>query len=333
MPKKRIVVALGRNAFGKTLPEQKTAVKEAAKAIADLAELKYQIVITHSNGPQVGMIHMAMTEFGNAHQDFTVAPMAVCSAMSQGYIGYDLQNEIRTELLRRGIFNTVSTIITQVKVDPFDHAFSHPLKSIGRIMTAEQAQAERDKGNFVREEEGGFRRIVASPAPIEIYEIDAIRALADAGQVVIAAGGGGIAVLEQGPVLKGASAVIEKDLAAGKLAELLDADMLVILTIEKDATAAKMAHELDADVLLFLSATERFVIHADTPQEFSPDHLSVAEAMELIDSQTMAKETKLPKLASAVSFVAAGENRKAIITSLDKVKEALAGKTGTLITK
>ena len=146
MPKKRIVVALGRNAFGKTLPEQKTAVKEAAKAIADLAELKYQIVITHSNGPQVGMIHMAMTEFGNAHQDFTVAPMAVCSAMSQGYIGYDLQNEIRTELLRRGIFNTVSTIITQVKVDPFDHAFSHPLKSIGRIMTAEQAQAERDKG-------------------------------------------------------------------------------------------------------------------------------------------------------------------------------------------
>ena len=302
MPKKRIVVALGRNAFGKTLPEQKTAVKEAAKAIADLAELKYQIVITHSNGPQVGMIHMAMTEFGNAHQDFTVAPMAVCSAMSQGYIGYDLQNEIRTELLRRGIFNTVSTIITQVKVDPFDHAFSHPLKSIGRIMTAEQAQAERDKGNFVREEEGGFRRIVASPAPIEIYEIDAIRALADAGQVVIAAGGGGIAVLEQGPVLKGASAV-------------------------------KMAHELDADVLLFLSATERFVIHADTPQEFSPDHLSVAEAMELIDSQTMAKETKLPKLASAVSFVAAGENRKAIITSLDKVKEALAGKTGTLITK
>ena len=310
MPKKRIVVALGRNAFGKTLPEQKTAVKEAAKAIADLAELKYQIVITHSNGPQVGMIHMAMTEFGNAHQDFTVAPMAVCSAMSQGYIGYDLQNEIRTELLRRGIFNTVSTIITQVKVDPFDHAFSHPLKSIGRIMTAEQAQAERDKGNFVREEEGGFRRIVASPAPIEIYEIDAIRALADAGQVVIAAGGGGIAVLEQGPVLKGASAVIEKD-----------------------ATAAKMAHELDADVLLFLSATERFVIHADTPQEFSPDHLSVAEAMELIDSQTMAKETKLPKLASAVSFVAAGENRKAIITSLDKVKEALAGKTGTLITK
>ena len=209
MPKKRIVVALGRNAFGKTLPEQKTAVKEAAKAIADLAELKYQIVITHSNGPQVGMIHMAMTEFGNAHQDFTVAPMAVCSAMSQGYIGYDLQNEIRTELLRRGIFNTVSTIITQVKVDPFDHAFSHPLKSIGRIMTAEQAQAERDKGNFVREEEGGFRRIVASPAPIEIYEIDAIRALADAGQVVIAAGGGGIAVLEQGPVLKGASAVIE----------------------------------------------------------------------------------------------------------------------------
>ena len=310
MPKKRIVVALGRNAFGKTLPEQKTAVKEAAKAIADLAELKYQIVITHSNGPQVGMIHMAMTEFGNAHQDFTIAPMAVCSAMSQGYIGYDLQNEIRTELLRRGIFNTVSTIITQVKVDPFDHAFSHPLKSIGRIMTAEQAQAERDKGNFVREEEGGFRRIVASPAPIEIYEIDAIRALADAGQVVIAAGGGGIAVLEQGPVLKGASAVIEKDLAAGKLAELLDADMLVILT-----------------------SVDNVCLNYGQPDEKPLSTMTVAEAKKYMEQGQFGEGDMLPKIEAAINFIGDSAIRSVLITKLNKDGSNIHGGMGTMITK
>lgn len=311
MSEKTVVVALGHKALGATLPEQKQATKAAAKAIADLVEDGAHVVISHSNGPQVGMIHTAMNEFGKAHPDYTFAPMSVCSAMSQGYIGYDLQNAIRAELISRGIYKPVATILTQVVIDPYDEAFGEPEKIIGRILTSEEAEAEEDKGNFVTEVGNGeYRRILAAPKPQKIVELETIRTLADAGQVVIAAGGGGIAVLEQGPVLKGASAVIEKD-----------------------ATAAKMAHELDADVLLFLSATERFVIHADTPQEFSPDHLSVAEAMELIDSQTMAKETKLPKLASAVSFVAAGENRKAIITSLDKVKEALAGKTGTLITK
>ena len=310
MPKKRIVVALGRNAFGKTLPEQKTAVKEAAKAIADLAELKYQIVITHSNGPQVGMIHMAMTEFGNAHQDFTVAPMAVCSAMSQGYIGYDLQNEIRTELLRRGIFNTVSTIITQVKVDPFDHAFSHPLKSIGRIMTAEQAQAERDKGNFVREEEGGFRRIVASPAPIEIYEIDAIRALADAGQVVIAAGGGGIPVLEQGINLHGASAIIEKDLAAGKLAQLLDADMLVILT-----------------------SVDKVCLSFGTEDEQALDTMTIAEAKKYLEAGEFEEGTMAPKIEAAVDFIDESAIRSVLITKLNKEGTEISGGMGTLIKK
>ena len=308
MPKKRIVVALGRNAFGKTLPEQKTAVKEAAKAIADLAELKYQIVITHSNGPQVGMIHMAMTEFGNAHQDFTVAPMAVCSAMSQGYIGYDLQNEIRTELLRRGIFNTVSTIITQVKVDPFDHAFSHPLKSIGRIMTAEQAQAERDKGNFVREEEGGFRRIVASPAPIEIYEIDAIRALADAGQVVIAAGGGGIAVLEQGPVLKGASAVIEKD-----------------------TIAARLADQVDADALMFLTGVEKACLNFGKENEEALDEVSVKAIQQYAQEGHFEEHSMLPKITASTEFVSAKDYRKAVITNWEHAKPAIKGKTGTTI--
>lgn len=310
MSKKRVVVALGRNAFGKTLPEQKSAVSKAARAIADLVELKYEVILTHSNGPQVGMIHTAMTEFGKRHEGFTVAPMSICSAMSQGYIGFDLQNELRSELLRRGIFKTVSTIITQVKVDPFDRAFNHPIKSIGRVMTEKEAQWEKEKGNYVREEDGGFRRVIASPAPIEIYEIDAIRILADAGQIVIAAGGGGIPVLEQGVVLKGASAVIEKD-----------------------ATAAKLAHELDADLLLFLSATDKLVIHAGEPDEWIPDRLTLQEAIDLVDNGNMAEGTKLPKLAAAAGFVGAGSDRTAIITSLDRARDAVLGRTGTLVTR
>ena len=234
MENKRIVVALGHAALGTTYNEQKKAVVNAAKAIADLVEEKYQVVITHSNAPQVGMIHTAMTEFSRLDNEYTVAPLSVCSAMSQGYIGYDLQNAIRTELLNRGIFKTVSTLITQVRVDPFDPAFTTPTKIIGRLMTAEEAQAEEEKGNHVVEENGSYRRIIASPRPVDIYEIDAVKALIDAGQIVIAAGGGGIPVLEQDNHLRGASAVIEKDLAAGKLAEGIDAEMLIILTnVEK----------------------------------------------------------------------------------------------------
>ena len=231
MKKKKIVVALGHKALGTTLPEQMTAVKGAAKAVADLVEEGCQVAVCHSNAPQVGMIHTALNEFGKVHQDYTFAPMSVCSAMSQGYIGYDLQNAIREELLSRGIVKTVSTIITQVVVDPYDDAFAEPIKVIGRYMTAEEAAAEEEKGNFVVEEEGkGFRRIVAAPKPKEIVEIEAVRVLLEADQVVIACGGGGIPVLRQRGRLKGASAVIEKDYASGKMAELLDADMLMILT-------------------------------------------------------------------------------------------------------
>lgn len=232
---KKIVVALGHSALGKTFPEQKEAVKNAASAIADLVEAKYDIVITHSNGTQVGMIHSAMREYSRLEPTNTVAPMSICSAMSQGYIGYDLQNEIRTELLNRGIYKPVSTIITQVRVDPFDTAFSYPTKEIGRYMTAEEAKAEEEKGNHVVEIEGkGFRRIIAAPRPMEIYEIDAIKTLVDAGQIVIAAGGGGIPVLQQGTRLKGASAVIEKDVTSACLAEELGAEVLLLLTgVEK----------------------------------------------------------------------------------------------------
>ena len=209
MKKNKAVVSLGHEALGYTTTEQWDAVKKTAKALADLSQSDYQLTITHSNGPQVSMIHKAMTELRRVNPSYTPVPMCVCSAMSQGYVGYDIQNSLRSELLGRGISTPVSTVLTQVTVDPYDEAFYEPNKIIGRYMTKEEADVEISKGNYVTEEQGkGFRRIVAAPKPLDIVEIDTIRTLADAGQVVIACGGGGIPVIEQQHILKGASAVI-----------------------------------------------------------------------------------------------------------------------------
>ncbi|MCH5251725.1 MAG: carbamate kinase [Lachnospiraceae bacterium] len=305
MKDKRIVVALGRNAFAETFPEQQKKVKKAAEAIADLVEQKYQIVITHSNGPQVGMIQTAMTEFSRLDSRYTVAPMSLCGAMSQGYIGYDLQNAIRTELLNRGIFKPVSTIITQVRVDPFDKAFNHPTKIIGRIMSKEEAEAEEEKGNYVVPEGDGYRRIIASPHPVDIYEIDAITALLDAGQLVIAAGGGGIPVMEQGTSLKGASAVIEKDYTAAKLADMIDASHLLILTSKEQITTEDGKKTLGS--------------------------IRVSEALSLIDEGHFNPLTTLPKIDAGVSFVSSGEGRTAIITKLENAYQGIKERMGTII--
>ena len=309
MANKKIVVALGRNAFSESFPKQQDRVKLAAKAIADLVEEKYDVVITHSNGPQVGMIQTAMTEFSRLDPDRTVAPMSICSAMSQGYIGFDLQNAIRSELLSRGLYKPVSTIITQVRVDPFDRAFNAPSKVIGRLMTKEEAENEKKKGNYVEYEEGdeGYRRIIASPKPIDIYEIDAIKALVDAHQLVIAAGGGGIPVLEQRTGLKGASAVIEKDYTAAKLADMLDADALMILTSSDNLTI-----DVDGEV-----------------KELGT--LTTKEAEELIDKGYFDPITSLPKIDASLNFVLAKKGRKAIISNLAKAKDAIRGKIGTVI--
>ena len=277
--KKRVVVALGHRALGTTLPEQKEAVKYTAKSIADLIEAGYQVVITHSNAPQVGMIHTAMNEFGKAHQDYTPAPMSVCSAMSQGYIGYDLQNGIREELLDRGIFRTVSTILTQVTVDPYDEAFYTPTKVLGRYMTVEEANQERKKGNYVVEEPGkGFRRVVSAPNPVEIVEIEAIRTLVDADQIVIACGGGGIPVLKQDHRLKGASAVIEKDLVAGRLAEEINADELIILT-----------------------SVEKVRINLGTPEEEELGEITVSQAKQYMEEGHFGVYNMLPKFQASVA--------------------------------
>ena len=310
MAKKRLVLALGHDALGTNLPEQKTAVTKTAKAIADFIQDGWQVVITHGNTPQLGMIHTALNEFAKNHEGYTPAPMSVCSAMSQGYIGYDLQNALRSELIKRGIYKAVSTILTQVTVDPYDESSYTPMKVVGRVMNAEEAKEEEAKGNFVVKEGDGYRRIVAAPKPGAIVEIDAIRALADADQPVIAAGGGGIPVMEQGSNLKGASAVIEKDLAAGKLAELLDADMLVILT-----------------------SVDNVCLNYGRPDEKPLSTMTVAEAKKYMEQGQFGEGDMLPKIEAAINFIGDSAIRSVLITKLNKDGSNIHGGMGTMITK
>ena len=286
MSKKKVVIALGHRALGTTMPEQYKATRNTAKAIADLVEAGADVVISHSNAPQVGMIHTAMNEFSKDREDYTQAPMSVCSAMSR----------------------PVCTIITQVMVDPYDDAFNEPVKVIGRLLSKEEAEQEEKHGNYVTEVEGGYRRIVAAPKPQGIIEIDSIKALSDQGQVVIACGGGGIPVLAQGVELHGASAVIEKDYASGRMAELLNADVFMVLT-----------------------SVENVCVGYNTEQESPLEHITVAEAQKYIDEGQFEPNTMLPKIEAGVSFLEKGNGRKVIITSIDKALEGYLEKTGTII--
>ncbi|MCM1135806.1 MAG: carbamate kinase [Clostridium sp.] len=310
MSTKKAVVSLGHNALGYTTTEQWDAVKITAKALADLVEAGYQLTITHSNGPQISMIHKAMTELRRLYIDYTPAPMCVCSAMSQGYVGYDIQNSLKAELLSRGISKTVSTILTQVTVDPYDEAFYEPTKLIGRYMSADDAEIETKKGNYVQETPGkGFRRIIAAPKPIDIVEIEAIRTLAEAGQIVIACGGGGIPVIEQQHALKGASAVIEKDAIAGKLAADLMADRLIILT-----------------------AVPNVYVNFGKDNQQAVSSLTVSDAEKMIADGEFEAGTMLPKIEAAIAYLSANPQGSALITSLEAVSDALKGRAGTVVT-
>lgn len=310
MSKKKVVVSLGHEALGYTTKEQWDAVKVTAKALADIVEADCQMTITHSNGPQVSMIHKAMTELRRVYTDYTPAPMCVCNAMSQGYVGYDIQNALRAELLMRGNSTPVSTILTQVSVDPYDEAFYEPTKVIGRVMTKAEADIEVEKGNYVTEVPGeGFRRVVAAPQPLDIMEIDTIRTLADNDQVVIACGGGGIPVIVQKEALRGASAVIEKDSIAGKLAADLKAEQLFIFTSVKH---------------VFKNYKKE--------NEMPIRNMTVAEAREFIKEGQFEEGTMLPKIEAAIEYLTKVPSGKVIITSLDFVDEALQGNAGTLIT-
>ena len=311
MAKKRIVMALGHDALGTNLPEQKKAVAATSKLIADFIQNGWQVAVVHSNAPQVGMIHTAMNELCSNHEDegYTPAPMSVCSAMSQGYIGYDLQNGIRSALLKRGIYKPVSTVLTQVMVDQYDESFYNPVKKIGRYMTRAQADAEEAKGNYVTEVSGkGWQRIVSAPKPVGIVEIDTIRTLMDADQIVISCGGGGIPVMEQGCELRGASAVIEKDLVSGLLAK-----------------------EIDADVLMILTDVEQVSLNYGKADEAPLSHMSVEEAEKYAEEGQFGTSSMLPKIDAALSFLKAGKNRSAIITTMAKAEDAVNGKAGTTI--
>ena len=309
--KQRIVVALGGNALGDNLDEQMKAAKAAAVAIVDLVESGHEIVLIHGNGPQVGMIETAFETASKADPQFPVLPMSVCVALSQGYIGYDLQNVLRCELERRGLNKEVATIVTQVAVDPQDPAFKDPTKPIGGFMTGEEAEKLRSGGIPVVEDSGrGYRRVVASPMPVDIVEKETVIALLAAGQIPIAAGGGGIPVAKENGQYRGMSAVIDKDRAAAKLAELIDADLLIILT-----------------------AVEKVAINFGKPDERQLDILSAPDARTYIGQMQFGKGSMLPKVEAAISFVESGEGKKALITMLSKAKEGIEGKTGTIVTR
>jgi len=309
--KKRIVLALGGNALGDNLHEQMLAVKSTASAIADLIEEGHEVVIAHGNGPQVGMINLALEAASKTEAKTPYIPMSVCVAMSQGYIGYDLQNALREELLDRGIDKPVATIITQTLVDKNDPAFADPSKPIGAFYSKEEADEMAAKGYAMMEDAGrGYRRVVPSPKPVGIVESETVRALLEAGQVPVAVGGGGIPVKKtEGNHLKGTSAVVDKDFASAKLAEMLDADMLVILT-----------------------AVEKVAINFGKPDEQWLSEINPEDARRLIAEGHFAAGSMLPKVEAALGFAESKPGRKALITMLSKAKDGLAGKTGTIIT-
>lgn len=307
---KRIVLALGGNALGDNLQEQRIAVQSTAKAIADLVEEGHEVVIVHGNGPQVGMITLAFEAAEKTEAKTPHIPMSVCVGMSQGYIGHDLQNALREELYSRGIEKPVATLISQTVVDENDPAFSDPQKPIGAFYHGDEIEEMRAKGYIMREDAGrGYRRVVASPKPTDIVEKETIDAMLRAGQIPIAAGGGGIPVVREGHSLRGVSAVVDKDWASAKLAEMIGADMLIILT-----------------------AVEKVAINFNTPQQKWLSRLDCKTAEKYIAEEQFAKGSMLPKVEAAIAFASSGPGRETLITMLSKAKEGIQGKTGTVIT-
>ena len=308
----RIVIALGGNALGNNYQEQRGAVRNTAKAIVDLAAEGHEVIVAHGNGPQVGMIQKAMTALHKQEPDkYTLCPLSICCAMSQGYIGHDLQTAIRDEFTRRGFTKEVSTVLTHVLVDKNDPAFQNPTKPIGAYVSREEADRLTAERGFTYAEDAGrgLRRVVPSPQPVGIVELDAIRDLVQAGQVVIACGGGGIPVARtEDGTTDGMEAIIDKDFASCRLAQELDADFLVILT-----------------------AVEKVAIHFGTPREKWLDSMTPDEARVYISEGHFAPGSMLPKVEAALQFAESGQGRSALITLLEKAKEGIQGKTGTRI--
>ena len=309
---KRLVIALGGNALGTSPEEQLELVKQTASTIVDLVEEGYDVVIGHGNGPQVGMINNAM-EFSSVKGGKTpYMPFPECGAMSQGYIGYHLTQSIQRELALRGIKKEVACVVTQVVVDPNDGAFNKPTKPIGSFMSKEEADKIAEEKGFVFVEDAGrgYRRVVPSPKPVEIVELNVVEQLVNAGDIVITVGGGGIPVVKTDDGLKGVAAVIDKDRASSKLALDMNADMLVILT-----------------------AVDRVCINFNKPNQESLAEMDVETAKKYIAEGHFAPGSMLPKVEACLEFVESTSNGVALITSLEKAKAALKGETGTIIKK
>lgn len=306
----RIVVALGGNALGKTPQEQLSLVRETARPLADLVEKGYELVIGHGNGPQVGMINLAMEYSSQRGGGTPFMPFPECGAMTQGYIGYHLQQALQEELRRRGIQKEVATVITQVVVDENDPGFRHPTKPVGSFYTRDQAEKmAANKGlTFVEDAGRGYRRVVPSPVPQRIVEIKVVEQLVQAGDVVITVGGGGIPVAETEQGLRGVSAVIDKDRAS-----------------------ALLARELHADRLIILTAVDRVCVNFGKPDQRELTEMSPSDCERYIAEGQFAPGSMLPKVEACLDFVRGSEQGTALITSLVRAAEALEGKTGTLI--
>ncbi len=304
----KIVIALGGNALGNTAEEQLKLVTETAKSIVDLVEAGNDVVIAHGNGPQVGMINLGMSTAAEAGAIKAAMPFPECGAMSQGYIGYHLQNSIQNELKERSIAKSAVTVVTQVLVDENDQAFLKPSKPIGAFYSKEQAdKLVAEKGYTMVEDAGrGYRQVVPSPKPVDVVEKDAVAALIAAGQIVITVGGGGIPVINKDGKLIGTPAVINKDFASAKLAELVKADMLIILT-----------------------AVDRVAINFGKPDQKLLEKMNLEEAQKYIDEGHFAPGSMLPKVQAAMGFAKSGG--KAIIASLENARKAIIGESGTLI--
>ena len=305
----KIVIALGGNALGNNPREQLELVKNTAIPLVDLIEAGHQLVIAHGNGPQVGMINLAM-DSANKSINTPEIPLPECGAMSQGYIGYHLQNAIKEELKNRKIEKEVVALITQVVVDENDPSFLNPSKPIGSFYSEEDAkQASLEKGFTMIEDSGrGYRRIVPSPKPVDVVEKNVVKTLVNNGVVVITVGGGGIPVIRKDNALIGVSAVIDKDFASAKIAELLDADYLFILT-----------------------AVDRVMINYNKPNQKSLTSISVAEAENYITEGHFAPGSMLPKVEAAINFVRNNPDRISVIAALENAKAAIDGLSGTKI--
>ena len=302
----RYVVSLGGNALGNNSEEQKKALIKVADAITDLIIDNNEVAIVHGNGPQVGMINLAF----ETSKETPNMPFPECGAMSEGYIGYHIQNALYNSLNKRNVNKTVCTVVTQVLVDPKDSLFLNPSKPIGSFYSKDEAdKIAKEKGYVMKEDAGrGYRRVVPSPLPIDIIEKDAIKSLMKAGQVVICAGGGGIPVIKENNKLEGVAAVIDKDYASSKLADLIDADYLVILT-----------------------AVDNAYINYRQDNEKKLEKVSASELENYLNEGHFAKGSMYPKVQACLNFVKSGKNKTSIIASLDNAKEAFKEKAGTII--